>query len=109
MSHEFAEPIEAMDPRRIIAGAVTQDRIGRDMITQPDHDLAEIDVAGLRRGCAGPGAIIGVRYVCALTPRRVRRDGQSLQRRDKTVGRSMDGEKRPVTPAGFLRAGMEVY
>ena len=68
MGHEFAEAIEPVDPRRIIACAVTQDRIGRHVLTQPDHDLAEIDVAGLRCRCAGPGEKFFMGGIGALAP-----------------------------------------
>ena len=76
MGHEFAEPIEAVDPRRIIARAVTQDRVGRHMIAQPDHDLAEVDVAGLRCRGAGPGEKFFMGGSGALAPGRVCRDVQ---------------------------------
>ena len=44
---EAAEAVEAVDPAGIIARAVAEDGIGRQMIAQPDHDLRQIDVARL--------------------------------------------------------------
>ena len=109
VGHVFAEAVEAVDPRGIIAGAVAQDRVRRHVVAQPDHDLAEIDVAGLRRGCGGPGEKIGVGGLGAVAPCRFRRDRQALQRRDKAVRRGVDRQMRPVHPADFLGAGMDVH
>ncbi len=49
MGAEAAEAVEAVDPGGVIAGAVAEDRVVGQVVAQPDHDLAEIDAAGLRR------------------------------------------------------------
>ena len=46
---ETAEAIEAVNPGGVIACAVGQCGVGGQMAAQPDHDLAEIHRAGLRR------------------------------------------------------------
>ena len=74
MGHEFAEAIEAVYPRRIIARAVTDDRVDRHVLAQPDHDLAEVDIAGLWCRGASPGKKVFVCGSSAHTPGRVSRD-----------------------------------
>ena len=44
---ELAEAIEAVDPAGIIAGAIAQDGVGRQVLAQPDHDLRQVYRSGL--------------------------------------------------------------
>ena len=63
------EAIETVDPRRIIAGAVAQDGVVRQVLAEPDHDGTEIDPARLFCWDLSPRKIIGVSGLRALAPR----------------------------------------
>ena len=50
---EAAILVVAVDPDAVIAGAVGDDRVRGQVLAQPDHDLAELQGAGRRRGAGG--------------------------------------------------------
>ncbi len=60
MGAEAAEAEEAVNPGGIIAGAVAQDGIGRQVFAQPHHDRAEIDAARLLGRRLRPLQVIGM-------------------------------------------------
>ena len=60
MLAEAPEAKEAVNPGRIIAGAVAQDGVGGKVVAQPHHDRAEIDLARLLGRLFRPGEIVGM-------------------------------------------------
>ena len=60
MLAEAAETKKTVDPGGVIAGAVAQDGVGREIVAQPHHHRAEIHFARLFGRLVGPGQIIGM-------------------------------------------------
>src|SRR3546814_7926752 len=45
---EPAEPVETVQPARVVAGAAAQDRVRRQTVAQMQHDLAHLHGTGVR-------------------------------------------------------------
>src|ERR1044072_1615808 len=109
MCPESTEAIETMDPRRVIAGAVTQDRVVRQIFAKPDHDGAEIDPARLLCRMLGPREVIGVSGLCALAPRNGTGRFYLTERLGKRARARMDRQMRPIEASNLLGARMNVH
>src|SRR5262252_8115522 len=92
MGDEATEPVIAVNPGREVAGAAADDRVGRQMLTQPHHDLAEIDAAWLRARRLRPCQVVLVRNLGGVTPGNLVRRLDALERCRERGGRGIDGE-----------------
>ena len=109
MGRKLTETIETVDPRRIVAGAVAQDGVARQVVAQPNHDRAEIDATRLLGRHLRPCEKVRVGRVRSRAPRnrvgRLHRVGRFGKRRRAR----MDCEMRPVEPPELLGARMDVH
>ena len=104
---EAPETEEAMNPRRIIAGAVAQVRIAREVLAKPNHYCAEIHRTGLFGRLVGPGAIVGIGGL-----RLARRSAGKLQcfeRRGESRRCRIDRKMRAVDTPQLLGARMHMH
>ncbi len=98
-----------MDPARKVSGPLRNDGFGRKIVTQPYHDLAEINRSWHGRCFLAPGEIIGVRRITRATPRDGLRRGQIFKRGAKRRRCGVDGQMRMIHTAKFVGAGVHVH
>ncbi len=98
-----------MDPAREVAGALRDDCIGRQIVAQPHHDLAEVDGARHRRRFLAPGEKVGMRCITVATPRNLLGRLQAVQRRAESGRRRVDCEMRMIDAAELVGTGMHMH
>ena len=98
-----------MHPAGEVSGALRDDRVGRQVVAQPDHDLAEIDRARHRGRLLAPGEIVGMRSIAFAAPGNVLGRLQLFQRNAKCRRRCVNRKMRVVDAAQFFRTRMHMH
>src|SRR5581483_11722165 len=97
-----------VDPGSVVAGAVAEDRVRRQVLAEPHHDRAEVDGAGLLGRYFAPGEILGMRSRRLGLPAWCWRRRKLGQRRRKARRAGLDREMRLVDAADLLGPGVDV-
>ena len=104
---ETAMAIEAMQPHRVVACAVGQNRVLRQALAQLRHHLPQIELTGHRPRLL-PRQIVAVRLAGVCEPGRVRNGCHLRQRGCKCRHRRLYGERRLEHASELLAARVNV-
>ncbi len=108
MAVEVAEAVEAVQPGGIGPGAVADHRVPLQVFAQPDHDLAQIERAGLGRGDLGPIQIVLMARRRLAAPGEGVGRGQGRQGRGEPARRGHDPQGGAIEAADLVGVGMDM-